>query len=135
MSWGAALIPPPPCSGPVRDCLWPAIMILSGGWMHRRLSSYVKRPLLPLMRRPALIHDPGQMVDLRMEDRSWREGFRALSAPSTAATGEVLIWVCTEDEYEEARREERRAVGMRWPVKRMRVSPSPHPWRLSYRYG
>ena len=90
----------------------------------------MKRPLLPLMRRPTRIPDPGQM-----EDGSWRQGFRALSAPSTAEMGEVLIWVCTEDEYGEARREERRAVGMRWPVKRMRVSPSPHPWRLSYRYG
>ena len=61
-----------------------------------------------------------------MEEGSWRQGFRALSAPSTAEMGEVLIWVCTE---------ERRAVGIRWPVKRMHVSPSPHPWRLSYRYG
>ena len=99
------------------------------------MSNYVKRRRLPLMRRPARIPDPGQMVDLRMEDGSWRQGFRALSEPSTAETGAVLIWVCTEDEYREARREERRAVGMRWPVERMRVSPSPHPWRLSYRYG
>ena len=103
--------------------------------MRRRQPNYVRRPLLPLMRRPARIPDPGQMVDLRMEDGSWREVFRALSAPSTAETGEVLIWVCTEDEYKEAHREERRAVGMRWPVKRMRMSPSPQPWRLSYRYG
>jgi hypothetical protein len=103
--------------------------------MQRDLSSYVRPRRIPLMRRPALIPDPGQMVDLRMEDGSWREGFRTLSEPSTAETGEVLIWVCTEDEYREARREERRTVGMRWPVKRMRVSPSPHPWRLSYRYG
>jgi hypothetical protein len=99
------------------------------------VSNYVKRPLLALMRRPTRIPDPGEMVDLQMEEGSWREGFRALSAPSTAEMGEVLIWVCTEDEYREARREERRAVGMRWPVERMRVSPSPHPWRLSYRYG
>src|SRR5215212_744319 len=91
------------------------------------MSDYVKRPRLPLMRRPARIADPGEMVDLRMEDASWREGFRALSEPSTAQTGEVVIWVCTEDEYREARWEERRAVGMRWPVKRMRVSPSPTP--------
>ena len=97
------------------------------------MSNYVRRRRLPLMRRPARIPDPGQMVDLKMEDGSWREGFRALSEPSTAETGEVLIWVCTEDEYGEARGEERRAVGMRWPVKLMRVSPSPHPWRLSYR--
>jgi hypothetical protein len=51
------------------------------------------------------------------------QGFRALCAPSTAKTGEVLIWVCTE--YREARWEDRRAVGMRWAAERMRVSPSP----------
>src|SRR5215208_5466478 len=95
------------------------------------MSNYVRRPLVPLMRRrPARIPDPGQMVDLQMEDASWREGFRALSEPSTAETGEVLIWVCTEDEYMEALREERRAVGMPWSAKRMRVSPSPPPLAL-----
>src|SRR5215207_4127731 len=73
------------------------------------MPNYVRRPLLPLIRRPARIPDPGQMVDLQMEDASWREGFRALSEPSTAETGEVLIWVCTEDEYREALREDRRA--------------------------
>jgi hypothetical protein len=97
------------------------------------MSNYLKR--LPLMRRSAQVADPGEMVDLRMEDASWRQGFRALSEPSTAETGEVIIWGCTEDEYNEARWEERRAVGMTWPATRMRVSPSPHPWRLSYRYG
>lgn len=97
------------------------------------MSNYMRR--LPLLRRPAQVADPGEMVDLRVEDGSWRQGFRALCAPSTAGTGEVLIWVCTEDEYREARWEARRAVGMRWPAKRVRVSPSPHPWRLSYRHG
>jgi hypothetical protein len=103
------------------------------------MSNYVRRPLRPLMRRPALIPDPGQMVDLQMEDASWRQGFRALSEPSTAETGEVLIWVCTEDEYREAHWEDRRAVGMPWPVKRMRVwgggGAGGGAWRLSYRYG
>jgi hypothetical protein len=90
------------------------------------MSNHMRR--LPLLRRPAQVAEPGEMVDLRMEDGSWRQGFfRALSAPSTAETGEVLIWVCTEDEYREARREERRAVGMRWPAKRMHVSPFPTP--------
>jgi hypothetical protein len=97
------------------------------------MSNYMRR--LPLMRRPTQVADPGEMVDLRMEDGSWRQGFRALSEPSPAETGEVIVWVCTEDEYEEASREGRRAVGMRWPATRMRLSPSPHPWRLSYRYG
>ncbi len=100
-----------------------------------RLGGFAGLSGLPLLKKPPRIPDPGQTVDLQMEDGSWREGFRALSAPSTAETGEVLIWVCTEDEYREAHREERRAVGMRWPAKRMRVSPSPHPWRLSYRSG
>ena len=97
------------------------------------MPNYMRR--LPLIRRPAQVADPGEMVDLRMGDGSWRQGFRVLSAPSTAETGEVIIWVCTEDEYEEARWEERRAVDMTWPAKRMRVSPAPHPWRLTYRYG
>jgi hypothetical protein len=94
------------------------------------MSDYIRRarlPLLPLMRRPARIPDPGEIVDLRMEDGSWREGFRALSEPSRAETGEVVIRVCTEDEYRAAHREERRAVWMWWPVARMRVSPSPTP--------
>jgi hypothetical protein len=97
------------------------------------MSNYVRRPRLPLIRKPARIPDPGEMVDLLVEDASWREGFRVLSEPSRAETGEVIIWVCTEDEYREADREERRAVGMTWPVARMRVSPSPQPWRLTYR--
>jgi hypothetical protein len=99
------------------------------------MPNYVRRARLPLMRKPARIPDPGEIVDLRMEDASWREGFRAISEPSTAETGEAVIWICTEDEYREAHREERRAVGMWWPVARMRVSPSPQPWRLTYRYG
>ena len=102
---------------------------------RRHVSDQVRRARLPLSRRPARIPDPGEIVDLRMEDGSWRQGFRALSEPSMAQTGEVAIRVCTEDEYREAHREERRAVGMRWPVARMRVCPSPQPWRLTYRYG
>jgi len=97
------------------------------------MSNYTRRP--PLLRSPVQVADPGEMVDLRVQDGSWRQGFRALCAPSTAKTGEMLIWVCTEYEYREARWEDRRAVGMRWPAERMRVSPSPDPWRLSYRYG
>src|ERR671910_83101 len=94
------------------------------------MSDYRRR--LPLLRRPAQVADPGERVDLRMEEGSWRQGFRALfCAPSTAETGEVLIWVCTEDEYLEARWENRRAVGMTWPAKRMHVSPSPTPGTCS----
>jgi hypothetical protein len=42
------------------------------------MSNYMRRP--PLLRRPAQVADPGEMVDLRVEDGSWRQGFRALCA-------------------------------------------------------
>ena len=48
------------------------------------------------------IPDPGEHVDLRTENGAWRQGFRALSKPWTADTGEVMIWVATEDEYRAA---------------------------------
>jgi len=91
------------------------------------------RPGLPLLKRPPRIPDPGQKVDLCLEVGSWQKGFRAVSEPSTADTGEVVIWVCTEEEeYRDARWRERRAVGVPWPTKRMRLS-SRQPWRLSSR--
>jgi hypothetical protein len=94
-----------------------------------RLIDAAGRPRLPLLKRPPRIPDPGQKVDLWMEDGSWRRGFRAISEPSTADTGEVVISVCTEDEYRDARWEERQAVGVPWRTKRMRLS-SRQPWRL-----
>ena len=84
------------------------------------------------MRRPLRIPDPSQKVELRLEDGSWRRGFRAISEPSTVETGEVVIWVYKEDEYRDARWEDREPVGVPWPVKRMRLS-SRQPWRLSSR--
>ena len=88
---------------------------------------------LPLLKRTPRIPDPGQHVDLRTEDGSWRKGSRALSEPWTAETGDVMIWVATEDEYRAAGREGRSAVGVPWPTERMRLSSPRLPWRLSYR--
>ena len=97
-----------------------------------RLGGLAVRRGLPLLKGPPRVPDPGQHVDLRTEDGSWRKGFRALSEPWTAETGDVVIWVATEDEYRAAGREGRSAVGVPWPTERMRLS-SPHlPWRLSY---
>jgi hypothetical protein len=74
--------------------------------------------------------DPGQHIDLRTENGAWRMDFRALPEPWTAETGEVMIWVATEDEYRAAGREGRSAVGVPWPTERLRLtSPSP-PWSL-----
>ncbi len=97
-----------------------------------RLGGSPTRAGVPLLKRPPRIPDPGQCVDLRMEDDSWRKGFRALSEPSTDRRGVVVIWVATEDECREAQREGRSAVGMPWPTERMRLSPARLPWQLSY---
>jgi hypothetical protein len=97
-----------------------------------RLGGPAVRQRLTFLKRPPRIPDPGQHVDLRTEDGSWRKGFRALSGPWTSDTGEVVIWVATEDEYRAAGREGRSAVGVPWPTQRMRVSSFRLPWRLSY---
>jgi hypothetical protein len=81
---------------------------------------------------PPRVPDPGQHVELRMEDGSWRRGFRAISEPSTTEWGEVVVWVATEDEYRAARGERRSAVGVPWPTERMVVSSSGPPLQLSH---
>ena len=82
------------------------------------------------MKRLPRVPDPGHHVDLRAKDGSWREGFRALSGPWTAGTGEAVVLVATEDEYRSASREGRSAVGVPWPAGRMRLASSRPPWRL-----
>ncbi len=90
-----------------------------------------RRSGLPLLKKAPRIPDPGQYVDLRTENGAWRKGFRALSEPWTADTGEVMIWVATEDEYRAAGREGRSVVGVPWPTERMRLSSPRLPWSLS----
>jgi hypothetical protein len=72
-------------------------------------------------RSPSLIPDPGQRVRLRTRHRLLEGGFRAISEPTTADTGEVVIWVTREEEYEASIREGRPAVGRPWPAKQMEV--------------
>ena len=107
-----------------RAILWGARVV--------RLGSLARRSRLPLLKRTPRIPDPGQHVDLRTEDGSWRKGFRAISEPWTAVMGEVMIWVATEDEYRAARREGRSAVGVPWSTLRMRLTSPRLPWQLSY---
>ena len=97
-----------------------------------RLAGPAVRRGLPLLKGPPRVPDPGQHVALCMEDGSWRRGFRAISEPSTAAWGEVVVWVATEDEYRAARWEGRSAVGVPWSTERMVVSSSGLPWQLPY---
>jgi hypothetical protein len=98
-----------------------------------RLGGTAVRTGLPLLKSPPRVPDPGQHVDLHMEDGSWRRGFRAVSEPSTTEWGEVVVWVATEDEYRAARWEGRSAVGVPWPTKRMVASSSDLFWQLPHR--
>lgn len=98
-----------------------------------RLGDSAQRMRLLLLKRTPCIPDPGQHVDLHTEDGTWRQGFRALSEPWTAATGEVMIWVATEDEYRAARREGRSAVGLPWSTRRMRLASPLLAWHPSHR--
>ena len=98
-----------------------------------RLGGSARRAGLSLLKRAPRIPDPGQHVDLRTENGAWRMGFRALSEPWTADTGEVMIWVATEDEYRAAGREGPSAVGVPWPTERMRLTSPRPPWNLSHR--
>jgi hypothetical protein len=98
-----------------------------------RLGGPAPRSGLPRsLKGPPCVPDPGQHVELRMEDGSWRRGFRAISEPSTTEQGEVVVWVATEDEYRAARGERRSAVGVPLPTERMVVSSSGPPWQLSH---
>lgn len=79
--------------------------------------------------RPPLVPDPGQQVLLLSEDGSRIEGFRAVSAPLTTETGEIIIRVAIEEEYRNSRREGRRAVSMAWPLEKVEVSVPWYKWQ------
>jgi len=88
-----------------------------------RLGGPAVRAGLPFLKGPPRVPDPGQHVELRTEDGSWRRGFRAITEPSTTERGAV-VWVATEDEYRAAQRQGRSAVGVPWPTERMVVASS-----------
>ncbi len=76
-------------------------------------------------KKPLQIPDPGQQVRLLMRRGRWRGRWRAISEPSTDARGEVVIWVAPEWKYQDALREEQRAIGIPWPVEQLEIlSPS-----------
>jgi hypothetical protein len=79
-------------------------------------------------KRPPLVPDPGQRVELLAEDGTRLTGFRAVSGPLTTDKGGVAVRVATEQEYQEARREGRRAVSMAWDIDKVVVPPLPW-WR------
>jgi hypothetical protein len=68
-----------------------------------------------------LVPDPGQRVELLLEDGSQRSGFVATSGPLTSDSGEIVVRVALEEEYRDSKRERRSAVSMAWPVARLEV--------------
>lgn len=69
------------------------------------------------------VPDPEQRIQL-LENGEWRGGYRAVSEPITAETGEVVILIAEEEEFRAARWEGRLAKGKPWPVSRMTVPRS-----------
>src|SRR4028119_1263425 len=59
--------------------------------------------------RPPLVPDPGQQVDLLAENGRTLHGFRAVSVPLSHERGGVVVWVATEAEFRDAKREGRPA--------------------------
>jgi len=79
----------------------------------------VGNPVIRRKKKPRLVPDPGQRVVLLGADGPPQSRFRAISGPLTTDTGGVIVWVATEDEYQDAKREGRRAVGLPWPAEQM----------------
>jgi hypothetical protein len=71
--------------------------------------------------RPPLVPDPGQQVELLTENGECLRGFRAASGPLTSDRDGVAVWVATEEEYLDAKREGRPPVCMPWPAQRVTV--------------
>ncbi|HET7479418.1 MAG TPA: hypothetical protein VFJ72_07890 [Rubrobacteraceae bacterium] len=85
-------------------------------------------------RKPLLVPDPGQKIALISEDGSTREGFRAVSGPLTSDTGETIVQVVTEREYQDARLDGRPPVFLSWPANRV-TFPVPRYWWLKRRFS
>ena len=75
-------------------------------------------------KKPLFVPEPGQRVRLRAGRSPWRGSFRALSEPYTdEESGEVVIRVITEKDYQNAIRQVRRPAGMPWPARQIEVVP------------
>jgi hypothetical protein len=68
-------------------------------------------PVMPQFRR-------GDMVQVRIEDGSWRVGLRAISGVEYEDS-QPVVWVCWEDEWQSALQEGREPEGMPWPYEQV----------------
>lgn len=78
-----------------------------------------------LGKKPLVVPEPRQKVRLRAARGRWRGNFRAVSYPYTDESGEVVVRVARESEYQDAIREGRRAIGIAWPVRQVEVVSFP----------
>ena len=60
----------------------------------------------------------GDVVQVRVEDGSWRTDLRALSDVEKA-DGQLVVWVCWEDEWQSALKEGREPEGTPWPYEQV----------------
>lgn len=67
---------------------------------------------------PRRAPEPGERVLVRVEDGSWRDGYRAISEPTADEEypGEWVLWIAAEEEWTLARAEGREAAGAPWPA-------------------
>lgn len=67
------------------------------------------------------IPEVDEPVEVRVEDGSWRKGYRAISKPTTDEEypGEEVIWITPENEWRAAKKEGREPDGAPWPVSQM----------------
>jgi hypothetical protein len=67
--------------------------------------------------------EPGSPIEVRVEDGSWRGGFRIASGPSTHEDfpNERVVWITSDEEWSSAAAEDRPAARQPRPAEQMRA--------------
>ncbi len=67
----------------------------------------------------------GDEVEVRVEDGTWRAGYRVINGPTTHEEfpGERVAWITSEEEWAKASASEnRRTAGQPWPIAQIRLA-------------
>ncbi len=67
----------------------------------------------------------GDEVEVRVEDGTWRAGYRVMNGPTTHEDfpGERVAWITSEEEWAKASASENReTAGQPWPVAQLRLA-------------
>jgi hypothetical protein len=80
------------------------------------------RAHLTFFGKPRYAPEVGERVEVRVQDGSWRGGFRAITGVTADGEypGEEVVWISAEDEWRAARAECREPGGAPWPLEQMR---------------